>query len=284
LRNTATLLLYYSGLLALSRRVMARRGRFVLVFHGVAGRHYPELPAAVQPHHTAGELRQTLRWLAARFPFLTPAEFLAGERPGVLLTFDDGFANNATHALPVLEEFGAPALFFVATQHIANPRNWLPAIRQQVQRQWPREEDVLAEVAAELFDGMSTEQLATFAAHPLVTIGAHTVSHPFLTSCGDDQLAYEMVEARRFLEEVSGRPVLTMAYPTGDYNRRVAQAAQAAGYETAYAVDKLPVGMPRYEIERVGLYQPQPAYLGAKLSGLHRRPLRQPFLSFAGPS
>ncbi|MCI0393999.1 MAG: polysaccharide deacetylase family protein [Chloroflexi bacterium] len=276
--DIATRLLWYTRMLEVARRLLASRGRFVLVFHGVAGRRYKDIPHAVQPWHTAAEFQQTLRWLATRFSFLTPEEFFRGDQSGVLLTFDDGLANNVTHALPVLEEFEAPAVFFVSTQHVIAPRNWLPQKRRQARRHWAREENVPEEIAVEFFDGMSVDQLVDCGIHPLITIGAHTVSHPLLTQCDDQQLTYELIETRKFLRAVTGQPVATMAYPTGDYDRRVATAVRDAGYQAAFAVDSRRVGMPLFEIERLGLYEAHPAYLAAKLSGLYRRPIREPLL------
>ncbi len=220
----------------------------------------------------ARDLRRVLGWLGSRFAFLTPEQF-SGRQPGVLLTFDDGFANNARVALPLLEEFSAPAVFFVSTQHVQEPGDWLPATRRQAGGHWQRTEDVPAEVARDLFDGMSAEELAGCAAHPLITIGSHTVGHPFLTRCDDPALRRELVESKAFLEEVAGRDVDLFAYPTGDYDRRVAVAVRRAGYRRAFAVDPAGAGVAGYEIPRVGIYAADPAYLGAKLSGLHRRPV-----------
>ena len=266
-------LLRWSGLSSAARFLLTRGGSFVLIFHGVASRRY-RAAASAQPSMDAAELLRALDWIASRFRFLTPEDFLRSE-PGVLLTFDDGFANNCHVALPLLEEIGAPAVFFVTTQHVSQPRNWLPATRRQAASAWPRLEDVPDEVARDLYDGLSAGELARCAAHPLITIGAHTVSHPFLTRCDDRQLAFELEAAKSLLESVIDSEVGLLAYPTGDYDRRVAEAAKRAGYRFAFVQDASDVGFPAYEIPRVGIYSADPAYLAAKLSGLHRRALRR---------
>ncbi len=81
-------------------------------------RPYPELPAPVRPSLAASDLERILRWLAGRFRFLSAEELLGSDAPGVLLTFDDGFANNHDVVLPLLMRYRAPAVFFVATRHI----------------------------------------------------------------------------------------------------------------------------------------------------------------------
>ncbi len=269
----AARLLWWTGLSRAARVLLTRGGAFVLLLHGVASRKYPGVAAAAQPTIDAEDLRRMLRWLAARFRFLTPGELRDG-RPGVLLTFDDGFANNCAVALPVLIELGAPAVFFVTTRHVIEPGDWLPATRRQALRHWRRAWEVPAEIARDLYDGMSREQLARCAEHPLITVGSHTVSHPFLTRCDDAALRRELVASKETLESVTGGKVDLFAYPTGDYDRRVAEAVRRAGYARAFAVNSAGQGIPAYEIPRVGIYAADPAYLGAKLSGLHRRPLR----------
>ncbi len=272
-RRLFSWLLWRTGAAAAIRRMLASGGRFAVIFHGVASGEYSDLPRAVQPSFTAAALRDAVTWIAGRFRLLTPDEFLAGRAAGVLLTFDDGFANNASQALPVLEELDAPAVFFVTARHVREPRDWLPATRELVRAHWHAERPVPEEVARDLFDGMSRQQLALCAEHPLVTIGSHTVGHPFLTRCDDATLRDELEGSRDLLQTWCGRTVDLFAYPTGDYDLRVARAARGAGYRAAFAQDPAGIGLPAYEIPRIGLYAADSPYLAAKLSGLHRRAL-----------
>jgi len=260
--------------MGLARTILAANGRFALVFHGIAGHRHPAIPLYVQPHLTMAELRLVLCWLRDHFAFLTPEEFLGSGKSGVLLTFDDGLANNYTHALSVLAEFSAPAILFISTQHVVCPRDWLPATRALAHRRWRKEEDVPEEVASEFFDGMSQEQLAACARHPLITIGSHTVSHPFLTRCNRTQLEFELISSRQFLQDLTGQAVELFAYPTGDYDQNVAEAVRSAGYQAAFAVDTRNLGLPAFEIPRISIYFANRAYLSLKLSGLHRRAIR----------
>ncbi len=269
-------LLWGTGAARAARAALVRDGRFVVELHGVAGRRW-DLPGGEVPF-TSSDLEAVLGWLADRFPMLTPGELLAGEGPGVLLTFDDGLANNVAHALPILEAFSAPAVFFVSTRHVLEPRDWLPASRRRARELWGGEDRVPEEVARDLFDGMSREQLRSCAEHPLITVGSHTVGHPYLTRCDDGTLRRELERSKRQLEQWCGRPVDLFAYPAGDYDPRVVRAVCDAGYRAAFAEDAIGlgaagIGSPAYEIPRVGLYGSDPAYLAVKLSGLHRRAL-----------
>jgi len=81
---------------------------------------------------TVSLFRNQIRFLVENYTPITIRQFLelsedpsqlrAYEKPPVLLTLDDGFKNVIDQALPVLEEFGAPALFFVIGEVVKNPQ------------------------------------------------------------------------------------------------------------------------------------------------------------------
>ena len=66
-------------------------------------------------------------------------------------------------------------------------------------------------------------------------IESHTMSHPRLSRLSDAQLAYELVRSKQFLEAKYVVPIRYVAYPYGDYDNRVINAASAAGYDGALA-------------------------------------------------
>lgn len=260
-----------SGLSGLARRVLASRGRFVLEFHGVPRDRGAGLPAPLRPCLSRDDLDGILNWLGSRFRFLSPAEFFAADAPGVLLTFDDGFANQAREALPLLEAHDAHAIVFVTTRHVVEPRHWLPFVESALQMhgRGTASEATLHEI----FDGMSQVELERCAESAWITIGSHTVDHPLLSRCEPARLRRELEESKRCLEALTGQEVDLLAYPSGDYDARVVKAAKQAGYRAAFVEDSRSLGVGAFEIPRVGLYSAEEAYLAAKLSGLHRRPL-----------
>lgn len=265
--------LWLTGLSAIARRLVAVHGRFVLELHGVPSRPYSELPAPVRPSLAAPDLERILRWLAVRFQFLSAEDLLGSDAPGVLLTFDDGFANNHDVVLPLLMRHRAPAVFFVATRHIGREGRRLTFVDTAVRSAWPNAEEVPLNIAHDLFDGMSEDQLRACAASGLVTIGAHSVSHPRLTTLADKALETEIVESRATLEALTGERVDLFAYPFGDADERVAAAVAGAGFRAAFVEQLLPISQAHLAIPRVGIHRPGRPYLAAKLSGLHDRPL-----------
>ena len=83
---------------------------------------------------------------------------------------------------------------------------------------------------------MSWDELKRFANDPLVTIGAHTITHCNLAKQSEENALHELSTSRRLLEQALGRPVLHLAYPYGDRiaaGPREFALANAAGYKTA---------------------------------------------------
>jgi len=273
IRRVAARLLWATGLPALACRRQATSGRFALLLHGVSSHRVPGIDRLAQPHLTVEELSDLLDWLRHRFAFLTPGEFLAGHRPGVLMTFDDGFANNLHNALPVLRSFDCPAIFFVSTQHVVAPRDWLTFVRQRAEQTWGGISNVPEKIARDWYDGLSAEELRTCAVDPLITIGSHGVTHKVLPECTDAELKHELLESRSLLQELTGGEVEYLAYPRGKYDARVLHETQAAGYTRAFTIDSIGLGMDPFELPRIGIYEADGCYISLKLSGLHRRPL-----------
>jgi len=83
---------------------------------------------------------------------------------------------------------------------------------------------------------MSWTELKAFAADPLVTIGAHSITHCNLAKQGADAALFEMGESRARIERAVGRDVVHLAYPYGDRiaaGAREFALARTAGYKTA---------------------------------------------------
>lgn len=85
---------------------------------------------------------------------------------------------------------------------------------------------------------MLTRDMIRELANQRIEIGAHTVSHPILTSLPDAGALQEMAESKRELEAIIGRPVRYFAYPNGkrgmDFDERHIAMARAAGFEAAF--------------------------------------------------
>jgi peptidoglycan/xylan/chitin deacetylase (PgdA/CDA1 family) len=148
------------------------------------------------------------------------------------VTFDDGFRSVLEQGLPVLEPLGVPATVFVSSAYADAADRPRRGASLDGFLDGPHAHELLV---------MPWEQLRQLADRGW-EIGSHAVHHPLLTGLDDEQLAFELRESRRRIEEALGRPCLTLAYPTGDHDVRVARFAREAGYEAACT---LPVTFPR---------------------------------------
>jgi peptidoglycan/xylan/chitin deacetylase (PgdA/CDA1 family) len=129
----------------------------------------------------------------------------------------------------------------VANKHAAFERlhDWL---RAQPEYELKREIEALctrhgvdpAAICADLC--MSWDELKEFAADPLVTIGAHSITHCNLAQQGEDVATFELRESRARIERAVGKDVVHLAYPYGDRiaaGPREFALARTAGYKTA---------------------------------------------------
>ena len=83
---------------------------------------------------------------------------------------------------------------------------------------------------------MSWDELKTFANDPLVSIGAHTITHCSLAQQTEATASHEMATSRARIEQVLQRPALHFAYPYGDRiaaGTREFALARASGFKTA---------------------------------------------------
>jgi peptidoglycan/xylan/chitin deacetylase (PgdA/CDA1 family) len=83
---------------------------------------------------------------------------------------------------------------------------------------------------------MSWDELKAFAADPLVTIGAHTITHCNLAQQSEAVAREQLVESRARIEAALQRPAYHLAFPYGDKaaaGPREFALARACGYKTA---------------------------------------------------
>ncbi len=113
------------GLLSLCYR--GSRG-MALAYHEVFA------PGTRRPHTSTqialDDFEAQIRFVASTCHVMQADDFVAGLNAGrlparaCLITFDDGFADNVEVALPVLECYGLPATFFIASGYVASGRSY----------------------------------------------------------------------------------------------------------------------------------------------------------------
>lgn len=270
-----------------------------------------------------------LRLRSEGYEFISLGEIPArlrmpGGRPFAVFTLDDGYRNNAEHALPVFERHGVPFTIFVTRGFAERTHSpwWetigrllasLPAIRfdfgngvetldlstevlklrafkrfarvVQEQDEEPAVEriDTLAhehgvdplQLTADLT--MDAGELRRIAAHPLASLGAHTLSHRAVARLGPEEARREMQQSADWIEALTAERPLSLAYPYGfptAVSARDMDIARDAGFSLAVTTQPGTIdetwlerltGLPRISLN--GYFQ-KPRYVSALASGI----------------
>ena len=147
--------------------------------------------------------------------------YLTGEKQGkvVGITFDDGFKNNLTHALSILQKFNFSATCYIISQNIGGINHWdldkgipeNPLMDENEVKQW-------------INGGME--------------IGSHSQNHVRLAECNIEVATTEIERSRVDLEAQFGCTIEHFCYPYGSYNDEIVDITKIAGYSTATTVDR----------------------------------------------
>jgi len=70
-----------------------------------------------------------------------------------------------------------------------------------------------------------------------IELGSHTASHPLLVYESPATVTRELAASRKAIEERTGCPVRSFAYPNGTYNEEVRAAVADSGYQYAFSTD-----------------------------------------------
>ncbi|MDT0403773.1 polysaccharide deacetylase family protein [Streptomyces edwardsiae] len=209
---------------------------------------------------TPARLERQLAWLRRRgLRGVSVADLLAARARGegrdlVGLTFDDGYTDFLTGALPLLRRFRCGATLFVLPGRLGGENAWDPL--------GPRKP-------------LLTAAGIRSAAAEGVEIGSHGLTHTDLTGADDATLTAEVTESRARIEELTGTPAEGFCYPYGTVDARAVEAVRKAGYAYACAIDPGPLTGP-HALPRAHVGQNDTAWrlhLKLRLHRLRRRPV-----------
>jgi peptidoglycan/xylan/chitin deacetylase (PgdA/CDA1 family) len=157
------------------------------------------------------------------------ADLAAGRAPrrrAALLTFDDGYRDTYSEALPRLRSYGFRALIFILPPYVDGASAF----------DWPEVRDRLA-AHPDVMRSLSWGEVEALA-EAGCEFGSHGLRHAHLPELSDAELREELWESRRMIKERLGR-CDAFAYPFGEWSPRVARAAADAGFSWAFS---LPLG------------------------------------------
>jgi peptidoglycan/xylan/chitin deacetylase (PgdA/CDA1 family) len=178
----------------------------VLVYHSIS------TPAEAMPGDidiSPARFEQQLAWLRNTKRVVRLEDALARKSTRqIAITFDDGYRDNLTAALPLLEKYNLPMTLFMVAGFVDS-------------------------------DGyLSADELREISRHPLITIGAHGLWHRHFNRISRDEARFELTESRRLLEETIETKVDLMAWPYGECTPALEELAGECGYRAAWSVWK----------------------------------------------
>lgn len=189
----------------------------VIMYHDV----FDTLPAgAVWFDTTTKQLREQFEWMHSHD--ITPISLdqlyqhlINGAevpRDSIVLTFDDNGEGFYQYVVPLLRDYKFPAAMFV---HTSSPTLNKPGRPH-----------------------MTWDQLRELTKEPLVTIGAHSVTHPLdMTMLSEDAATKEIAQSKADLEKELGKKIDYFAYPNGKFNNALQKLTEQAGFKMAFTID-----------------------------------------------
>jgi peptidoglycan/xylan/chitin deacetylase (PgdA/CDA1 family) len=179
----------------------------------------------------AAQFEERIEWLAERVELCSLDDVALpspGSRPRVAITFDDGYSCWHDVAAPVLAARSVPATFFVCSGYVGLEG---AAAEGFLATRIKRKENLLP---------LSGAQLRGLASDPLFRIGCHTASHLNLGhSYAAAVLEREIADSKDSLEQETGRPVDTFAFPFGGPRNMTPENiryVRGCGFRSAYSI------------------------------------------------
>ena len=256
------------------------RGARIVVYHGICRSDPGRFNSLFVDEAT---FERHLQCYREYFQVLSLDDYYAGRfsdsRFNICLTFDDGFANNYTLALPLLTKYDVPAAFFVTGIGEAGYpflwNDWLsimqkygpsklslpgapafvrirgryePDLRGRLQSGDFSEKESLIRSAGlpawihqyeEYWLQMTPKQLQILSAHPLATIGCHGHFHNDLGRISPSAAVEELRRNKAYLAGITNKEPYALAFPYGSYTKELVAEAQRLGFNQLLALDLL---------------------------------------------
>lgn len=233
-------LLRYSGLPFLFREMLQRNKVTIVMFHDLA----PDVAA------------RNFSFLSKTYNVIDLNTFLEACRKGdesslpdkaLIITLDDGHIRNY-ELLPVIKQMNIPITIFLCAGIINTNRHfWFkfkhPDLFKPALKQLPNQEKLKTLAQAgfwperEFPNPLALNKSQIDEMKELVNFQGHTLFHPCLPKCYDEEAAEEIFRSKEVLEQDFDLAINAIAYPNGDYSDRDVKLVKEAGYQFGITVD-----------------------------------------------
>lgn len=110
----------------------------------------------------------------------------------------------------------------------------LKSLPDRARKEWVRKLEVkIVQPVVPDWAGMMTWDQLSGLARAGHEIGSHSVSHPILPNCDEEEIGKEVAHSKRDIEAKLGSAVDSFCYPNGSWDERVVKAVREAGYQRA---------------------------------------------------
>ena len=244
-----------------------KKSLLIIVFHRLLNskdraeieKNFP-LPC---PQVTGEKFRGFIKYfMELDYKFVSPKEVTEHSKDKsnlIMITFDDGYFNNI-NALPILDEYKIPAVFFISTDHVKKNKGfwWDVLSREGINRGKSKREIIktirnlknrkTCEIEKFIIDKLgiskksfrpksdldrpfSPSELLDFSKNNNVFLGNHTKNHAILTNYSDDEIKEQILSAQNYIYKLTGKKPNIISYPNGYYSLRLIQLIETLGFE-----------------------------------------------------
>ncbi len=206
----------------------------VLMYHHVT-RHRSDM-LTVRPEVFAGQMRYLAESGYRTLKLDELVSHILGKcvvsEKAVVITFDDGWLDNYLFAFPVLEHYRLNAAIFLVTDWTAAASAGAGTLPDDVPTHEESKAFVARGDAAKVILGWDI--VRRMEASGLVEFYSHAASHGKCATLDREELAWEIRESKRVLEQELGRPCPYLCWPKGSFNDMAVEVAREGGYEALF--------------------------------------------------
>jgi len=242
----------------------------------------------IDPHQgiTIEEFRKLVEYfLNCNYRFISPYDILEGiNNKSILITFDDGYANNL-NILPILKEYNIPAVFFISIDNVENSKCfWWDVLYREFKNIGVSENEIIKEGIT--LKTMKTEEIEKYLVDkfgkesfmPLsdidrpfniieikelskeknISIGNHTYNHSILTNYSESEYKLQIKKAQDYLFSLTGTEPIAIAYPSGKYSKKIIDSSKDVGLKVGFTMESIknyiPMKLQYYDIMTLGRF------------------------------
>lgn len=224
-----------SGLPFLFREIVQRNKITILLFHDI----------------NASTAEKNFTYLSNKYNIISLSDYINSNKnipkKALIITFDDGHIGNYD-MLPVIKKLNIPITIFLCSGIINTNRHyWFNHVDSNHSdfelKQYTNKKRLTIMTKASFKQEKEYEKPQALTKNQInemkkyIDFQSHTVFHPCLNKCNDEEAKYEIYQSKEMLEKEYNLNINAIAYPNGDYCKRDIELVKNANYKCGITVD-----------------------------------------------